>query len=468
MRIDHALVLRSALEFAMLIPGFAFAMIPVRKKTRYRPATIYSFAAALIIFTIFTGSFIAVSYHLPTEIVLIAVIPSLFLAYVLTVDLTFSKKLFCFLNAIMLSEFCSTYTQYATVHLEVDDFAPYFTVFSSLVCFGITVIVFLISFRTLWKRLPYLLDNYSLDAGWRALVFVPLVMSVLCFWIAPESLENVLIGRLQAIALILLPFVLIINWLFLYVFWWTARRLSAAAKVEQQNTLLNLEVKRYDELLDYINETRNLRHDFRHHIIAIDELAKSGDNEKLQDYLSQFTELVDRPVRMFANPIVDAVAAHYDKSAEAHGVTVDWGLSLPEDLPVSEADFCSIMGNTVENAIRAVENLPADMRRVSVTASMLSDEMIGYSVKNPYKGKIAFKKNGLPRTKAQGHGIGLESVANITKKYNGSLQISAKDGIFSISIILYGKKEEEPVAAAEPVPVISVPKQAAAVRMSKA
>ena len=444
MRIDYALVLRSAMEFAMLIPGYAFAVLPVRKKFRYREGAVYAFSAALLIFTILTGAFICVSYHLPTTIVLFAVSPSLFLAYVLIVDHTFFKKLFCFLNAFMLCLFCSTYTRYVTVLLEVNDPTPFFTVQSSLICYLITAVAGAISYRTLSRKFPDLFGYYYLDNVWRALFLVPLVMCVICYWLSPVNLEAVVqFGRLQRIALILLPFVLVTNWFLYHIFWWIARRLSAQARISQQNTLLNMEVKRYDELLEYINETRNLRHDFRHHIIAIDELARAGDNERLLDYLSQFTEIVERSPRMYANPVVDAVASHYDKVAQNAGAKIDWALSLPETLPVLESDFCSILGNTVENAIHAVEKLPEENRKISVTASMLTDKMIGYSVKNPYEGKIQFRKDGLPRATSTGHGVGLASVANITKKYNGSLQISTKDGVFSLSIILYGAEEEE-------------------------
>ena len=86
-RVDHGLVLRCALEFAMLIPAALLALLPVHKKLKYRPGAVYAFAGAIIVFTIFTGSFISVNYHLPSTAVLLAVCPSLFMAYHLTVCL---------------------------------------------------------------------------------------------------------------------------------------------------------------------------------------------------------------------------------------------------------------------------------------------------------------------------------------------------------------------------------------------
>jgi hypothetical protein len=68
---------------------------------------------------------------------------------------------------------------------------------------------------------------------------------------------------------------------------------------------------------------------------------------------------------------------------------------------------------------------------------MLTDAMLGLTVRNPYAGTIKLDKKGLPRTDKPGHGIGLTSVSAVAGRYNGTLDISTDDGIFSASVLLY-------------------------------
>ena len=96
-----------------------------------------------------------------------------------------------------------------------------------------------------------------------------------------------------------------------------------------------------------------------------------------------------------------------------------------------------ILGNLLENALRAVKNLPKEQRYVSVISSLLSDTIIGISVDNPFSGKIKFKRNGLPRSSREGHGIGLVSVMNTVKRYDGTMKVTAEKNIFSVDIVLH-------------------------------
>ena len=104
-------------------------------------------------------------------------------------------------------------------------------------------------------------------------------------------------------------------------------------------------------------------------------------------------------------------------------------------MPVREADFCSILGNLLENAVRAAGEEPPENRRVRAIGRMLSDAMMGLSVENPCSRKIPMK-NGLPVSDREGHGIGLASVSATVHRYGGSLDIKNEDGLFSVNILL--------------------------------
>ena len=168
------------------------------------------------------------------------------------------------------------------------------------------------------------------------------------------------------------------------------------------------------------------------------ELSRAGKTAELDAYISQLAEEAGRGYRSFcANVAVDAIASHYDRLAENEDAEILWRLELPSVLPVKEAEYCAMMGNLVENSLKAVKTLPQEKRKINVTSSMLSDAMLGLSVDNKYSGSIAFGENGLPSSQLDGHGTGLISVMNTVNHYGGSMNISTGDNIFSVDIILY-------------------------------
>ena len=187
-----------------------------------------------------------------------------------------------------------------------------------------------------------------------------------------------------------------------------------------------------------MEETRALRHDFRQHILVISQLSSAGKFSELQDYLSQFKETADKSYTGYCDNIaVDAIASYYAGFAESQDTRIDWEMNLPKDLPLREAEYCVILGNLLENSLRAVKELPKERRYVNVISSLLSDTIIGISVDNPYRGTMKFGRNGLPCSDREGHGIGLLSVLNTVKRYDGSMNVKAEKNIFSVDIVLH-------------------------------
>ena len=348
-----------------------------------------------------------------------------------------TKKLFCFLNACMLTAFCFLYGKLAAAPLEVgnDTGAPLIT--SSLICFILCLLQCILFFKTLFVKLPVLLTEETLDNAWRYLRFIPFVLSILFLWLSPREAAVVMTGRVRITTMIFLTMVPPFFWLLYHGAWWITTRLNESARVQIENDILQMEGKRYRELREYMEETRTLRHDFRQHINIISTLFRSGQTDKLDAYLQEYTESIADAHNMYCiNQAVDAIAAHYDALASSQETKMVWSLDLPEDLPVLETDYCAVFGNLVENALRAVKKLPAEKREISVASQMLSDLMLGLSVKNPYEGEIRFDSKGLPHASREGHGIGLSSVRNTAKKYHGSLDVTATDGVFSAVVLM--------------------------------
>ena len=436
------LELRYILEFVIIIPAVIFAVVPVIDDLRFRTVTAYIAGGFLLTFAVLLGAYLRAKFMLGSMFIMFPYGVLFFMLYIYIVDAGTGRKLFCFFNSIMLCAFCPLYTVFIMAPLEADNeiwhSAGLFTLQSSVVHIVLLLIVGAIFFRTLHVKLPMLMRQKYIDNVWDFLFLVPLFMTVLMLWSIPIHPDLAMVGRLRPAALIFLWLILMMILLLYHVFWWTALKLTEGAKLQQENTLLTMEGKRYEELRGYMDETRALRHDFRQHILVITQLSGAGKFSELQKYLEQFSGGAYASYTGYSENIaVDAVSSYYASFAEAQGTKIEWDIRLPHNLPMKESEYCVILGNLLENALRAVKNLPEVRRKITVISSLLSETIIGLSVDNPYSGKVTFRKNGLPRSDREGHGIGLMSVMNTVRRYDGSMNIKAEGNIFSVDIILH-------------------------------
>ena len=437
-----------ALELSVVIPALVFAVMPVTGSLKYSSPRFFVLTAGAVVFMTLAGACVCVKYSVRTRTVLAVNVAIISMAYSLLVNLNMTRKLFCLFNSAMLCEFCSIYSNILTapyrlrhlVGLEGD----YVLFLPAIVLLVLAVPVGIIFFRTLTVRIPVLLNDERIASVWRYMFLIPLVMSVLIWWMTPISSLVVMTGRVRPVFLVLVAFLTAATFTVYNVFWWTNAKLTESARLQQENTFLQMESKRYYELRKYMDYTRELRHDFRQHILVLTHLADTGQLGSLREYLSHLTEKADRVRASYCtNGAVDAVASHYDTVARGQDTAITWSLDLLEKLPMNEADYCAMLGNLVENALSAVKTQPQESRRVKVISSMLSEVMLGLSVDNPFTGKIDFGKNGLPLSHKAGHGTGLISVMNTVNRYGGNLNINTEGNIFSVDIILYCIPKEE-------------------------
>jgi len=98
-------------------------------------------------------------------------------------------------------------------------------------------------------------------------------------------------------------------------------------------------------------------------------------------------------------------------------------------------DMTVVLGNLLDNAIRAVKE--ADRKELKINLKYKKGRLI-LQIENSYK-NIAKSQGKLQTTKKekQGHGIGLDSVREVSERYNGIIQIDYENNLFIVVVILY-------------------------------
>lgn len=434
---NQSLIPRYALELSMVIPAALMAVLPVRGYKKITTKFLVLLFAVLISVFIAGGSVLCAMFELPSNAVLFSFLFIFLAAYHFCFELQFIKKLYCFMTSAMLCGFCTMYSVFATAPLELSNTYNVFTVLSGIICLGITFLLAALFSWTLAFKLPELFENHSIDNMWFRLNIIPLVLTIVCIWMIPVSPETVMVGRVRIVSMVVFLLVPIAIWSFMHIQWKVARNMMKNADLQQSYDILKLEKKQYDNMLKAFEESRNLRHDFRQHLLVINDLAQKGDTEKLLEYISPFIETSGMtPKRIFENYALNAVACHYIELAKKQETKILWNINMPQNIPLKESDLCAMMGNLIENSMAAVLELPIKEREIHIAMALKQENLLIISVTNPYDGIIEFDKNGFPKTTDSDHGIGLKSIMNTVKRYKGSMSIETKNGCFDVGILL--------------------------------
>lgn len=208
--------------------------------------------------------------------------------------------------------------------------------------------------------------------------------------------------------------------------------------LEEQNCAYEQQVKL---IVENEQAIRLVKHDMKNHVIIMKQMIINGSYDKLESYIDKMEEssLINADFQDTGNFEFDAMVASKLSCIKSRGICVKKQVMIPEELPVDGFDISVIVGNLLDNALRAVENMDEELRQIEFYAVYIKN-VLNIVVSNPYDGKIKFDNNGMPKTTKpdkEMHGIGLKSVKRAVEKYNGSLDITIESNVFKAEVVLY-------------------------------
>ena len=156
----------------------------------------------------------------------------------------------------------------------------------------------------------------------------------------------------------------------------------------------------------------------------IAELVGQKEYEKLEEYVRKYINDGQAEVKLYSySAAVNALISYYESVCMRRGIRTEFAVSLPNRLPVSDQDFCVMLGNLLENAIDG--------------SGELEDPYICLKIGQTSSNMLAVRENGHYRsTKRDGYGQGLESVNLIAEKYQGVMEILADGKLFTVKVLL--------------------------------
>ena len=230
--------------------------------------------------------------------------------------------------------------------------------------------------------------------------------------------------------LVVLPFVLVTSLVLLFAI----LILSDYERLERANQLAGLREVYYQGLQQQEKQIRQLRHDLRNHLTIVQGLLEKGDTQGAAGYLEQMagSQALQGVRRFCENETANVVLSAKAEAMEQAGITADFAVSLPRELPVADMDLAALLGNALDNAMEGVKS--AGERKITLRCKV-NKGMLMLRVENPIGGAV---NPDLATTKADksDHGFGIPGMREIAERYHGTLDADVKDGCFILLICL--------------------------------
>jgi len=197
---------------------------------------------------------------------------------------------------------------------------------------------------------------------------------------------------------------------------------------------MRMQRQEYEDMCKKMEAGSIYRHDMRHHLIVLEELAKQENNEGILAYLQRMDgRLSDTGREIYCENITaNAVLSSCIGRAKKAGCSVSAEINLPGEIPFDDIDVCMVLANAIENAAKACQDIQDKKKRyIHITVKFLEQQKLLVSVENPCERNLSFDADGYPAIpKSKGHGIGLKSIHAITDKYNGCFRCECSEGEF--------------------------------------
>lgn len=200
-----------------------------------------------------------------------------------------------------------------------------------------------------------------------------------------------------------------------------------------ENTLL---ARQFEEIRNTYHEMRGWRHDYRNHMQVLKIYTEKKQWEECMNYISQMNQDLSNVDHMIktGNVMADAIVNSKLSLAKAKEIQLDITAKIPEELPVSDVEFCILFGNLMDNAIEACEKIAGPQERFIRVYIGSFKKQFYMSVTNATNQKKRLQK--YYSLKGEGHGFGLYRIDKIIQEKKGFLNRKDEPGVFVTEIML--------------------------------
>lgn len=215
------------------------------------------------------------------------------------------------------------------------------------------------------------------------------------------------------------------------------RETQLLAQIDTERRLRQQQKEQYEISRESIALINQKCHDIRHQIAA---LRREQDSAKRNHSLASIEEsiMIYDAVLQTGNPVLDTVLT--EKSLLCEHEQIHWtcmaeGAALAFMEPV---DLYTLFGNALDNAVESLRQIAQPERRVLAITLQKREDIAFLQIENYFDHPLQFE-DGIPRTTkpdSTNHGYGMKSIHQIAACYGGTVDITAENNIFLLSVLL--------------------------------
>ncbi len=189
---------------------------------------------------------------------------------------------------------------------------------------------------------------------------------------------------------------------------------------------------------------RTLRHDVKHMVSTVTELIEEHEYEQARTLSRQVSDWVDRASRpeYSSDMLVNAILKDYAARFSAADIPLDITVQLTTKICLSDMELTTLLHNVLSNAL---EYCTSPERSGSMWTKIRLSTNRNYFIlecSNPLETQLRIVGEKILSSKKEDvllHGIGLESIKTIARRYDGDVDISTDNGQFTVALMLLNR-----------------------------
>lgn len=423
-------ILFSAAEYAIIFPGIFICLVPVSDWLIIPQKKIYAILIPMVLAICILFGYIDSTHTYYINLFFFIILFACLIAYFVMVRLNKLKLLYLFLCATATLSFGCIANNYIIAHIDPTSNVHDKSIPGILIQYSVSIIIMII-FLLIKDKLKWIFKNFNTKPLWYMAWIVPAIVTFCNIYMIPIDYNNIRVGRVFQIAMVIEAVLLIFFIVFQILLYQIALTSSQKIELETSSLMYQTQAEQYIKLQAYMEQTRHIRHDFKHTIAVISELVQNRQYNELNDYISDYTNQisVDSHISDYCkNPAVNAIVGYYDNIASSYNIKTSIQIALPADSHISDVDLCLVFGNLLENAINACKLCDADSRYINLSCDTNTKNALYIAMVNSCNNNDA----GSPHRS----GIGLLSIKATAQKYNGLTRFCSTDNEYISNIML--------------------------------
>lgn len=292
-----------------------------------------------------------------------------------------------------------------------------------LVCYGGFYLAAYFIFRPYTREGPG-----NLNSKYKAIFSI--VVLLLCAGITRLSRDGMTHSRMLELSTYL--YRLLCDAFVLIVQYSVMERSLLASRVEAMQEIVHRQHSQYQASKERVWQINEKYHDLKQLLSQFRGKVPDNQVDALERSISTYEDVVHT-----GNDVLDVVLGEKREQCRRREIQLTCyadgaGLGFVDPL-----DLYSLLGDALDNAIRAAGQMPEGHRFITLTARQ-EEGMAAIHIENPTPA-AAELTHGLPRDKRDQDyaGFGMRSMQRTAAKYGGSLAVKQQNGMFYLDVLLF-------------------------------